>query len=147
MVMSMILVNANVRSNVGIEEMFEEAHAREEPQMSALELRDQLMRPAAWGILPDEVINDMFYMSDGAFFFIGGGGGEAASGLRRRSLAHLVREQIRWRGGRSYKRQDDVAFTGHAIESRAFNGVEPDSFRRRRKVSSFHASGDEAFQV
>ena len=106
-------------TDAGIEEMMDEAHAREEAGENRASKRDQFRNPAS-GSLPDEVINDMYGMSAarGPGGGGGGGGGEAAAAEAKTMQAQMAQQMALARRA-EYKRRASAGSGGSLLASRA----------------------------
>ena len=104
-------------TDAGIEEMMDEAHAREEAGENRASKRDQFRNPAS-GSLPDEVINDMYGMSAARGPGGGGGGGEAAAAEAKTMQAQMAQQMALARRA-EYKRRASAGSGGSLLASRA----------------------------
>ena len=111
--------NKNVApTDAGIEEMMDEAHAREEAGENRASKRDQFRNPAS-GSLPDEVINDMYGMSAARGPGGGGGGGGEAAAAEAKTMQAQMAQQMALARRAEYKRRASAGSGGSLLASRA----------------------------
>ena len=105
-------------TDAGIEEMMDEAHAREEAGENRASKRDQFRNPAS-GSLPDEVINDMYGMSAARGPGGGGGGGGEAAAAEAKTMQAQMAQQMALARRAEYKRRASAGSGGSLLASRA----------------------------